>query len=190
MPIDLSNIASTIVPKSDQLNADQLLGGPLTITITSVTAGSDDQPIAIHYAGEEGRPYKPGKTMRKVLAHGWGPDARKWTGRSLTLFNDAAVIFGGQAVGGIRISHMSDIDKPIQISLNSTRGKKAQHKILKMERVGDPAADSLTAAADEEMAALGAAFGKLNPADKIRLTALKNELKAKIESAQQSEVAP
>lgn len=36
MSLDVSNLRPTIVPKSDQLNADQIVGGPLTVTVTLV----------------------------------------------------------------------------------------------------------------------------------------------------------
>lgn len=121
---DISNLSDTIVPKSDQLNSEQLLSGPMTITVTSVKRGDSEQPIAVHYLGEMGRPYKPCKTMRKVLIFAWGEDGSKWIGRSMTLYNDQSVKWAGVAVGGIRISHLSHIEKDIQMSLTATRGKK------------------------------------------------------------------
>lgn len=125
MTSDIRNLRDTIIPKSDQLNADQLLSGPMTITVTAVKRGSgDDQPIVIHYAGENGRPYKPCKSMRKVLIFAWGEDGSAWVGRSMTLFNRLDVKFGGIEVGGIRISHLSDIDRDVKISLTATKGKK------------------------------------------------------------------
>lgn len=133
MPIDVSDLSGTIVPKSDQLNAEQLLTGPLTITVTDVrVGGGDEQPITVHYAGENGRPYKPCKTMRKLLIFAWGKDGRAWIGRSATLYNDPLVRFGGAEVGGIRISHLSHIDRDISLALTSTRGKKASHTIKRL----------------------------------------------------------
>ena len=135
MSIDVSDLRPTIVPKSDQLNAEQLLAGPMTITVTDVRIGSAEQPVIVHYEGENGRPFKPCKTMRKVLLFAWGPDGREWIGRSMTLYNDTQVKFGGDEVGGIRISHMSDIDKRVQVSLTATRGKKALHTVEKLTSV-------------------------------------------------------
>jgi len=132
MPNDVSDLRSTIIPKSDQLNSEQLIAGPITVTVTDVRIGSADQPISVHYEGENGRPYKPCKTMRKVLIFAWGPDGREWVGKSMTLYNDPQVKFGGDEVGGIRISHMTDIDRDIQLSLTATRGKKALHTIRKL----------------------------------------------------------
>ena len=47
----------------------------------------------------------------------------------MTLYNDQAVKFGGVDVGGIRISHLSHIDKEIRVSLNTSRGKKGLYVI-------------------------------------------------------------
>lgn len=130
------DLRSTIIPKSDQLNAEQLLGGPMTITVTEVTAkAGDDQPVVVHYEGEDGRPFKPCKTMRKVLIFAWGSDGREWVGKAMTLYNDESVRFGGMAVGGIRISHLSDIERDMSISLTATKGKKALYVIKKMAPV-------------------------------------------------------
>ena len=131
---DISNLSDTIVPKSDQLNADQLLGGSMTITVTDVRRGqSDDQPVIVHYQGDEGRPYKPCKTMRKVMIFAWGDDGHAWIGRSMTLYNDPEVKFGGVKVGGIRISHMSHIERDIALSLTSTKGKKQGYTVHKLD---------------------------------------------------------
>lgn len=130
MSLDVSNLRPTIIPKSDQLNADQLVGGSMTVTVTDVrVTASDDQPVIVHYQGDAGRPYKPCKTMRKVLIFAWGEDGRQWVGRSMTLYNDPSVRFGNAEVGGIRISHMTDIDQPVRVSLAATKGKKALHNI-------------------------------------------------------------
>lgn len=133
MSTSASDLRSTIIPKSDQLNAEQLLSGPMTVTVTEVTAkGGDDQPVVVHYEDEDGRPFKPCKTMRKVLIFAWGSDGRQWIGKAMTLYNDETVRFGGMAVGGIRISHLSDIEKDLSISLTATKGKKALYVIKRM----------------------------------------------------------
>ena len=145
--IDVSDLRPTIVPKSDQLNSEQLLGGPITVRVSDVRVGSsDEQPIIVHYEGENGRPFKPCKTMRKVLILGWGPDGREWVGKSMTLYNDPQVKFGGAEVGGIRISHMSDIPAGIKVSLTATKGKKALHTIARLEVDNGPALTDVLAA--------------------------------------------
>ncbi len=132
--MDVKDLRFTVVPKSDQLNADQLIGGPMDITVTDVrVSSSPEQPVIVHYEGDNGRPYKPCKTMRKVLICGWGEDGRAWIGKSMRLYHDPSVLFGGQAVGGIRISHLSDIPADIRVSLAATKGKKALHTIGRMQ---------------------------------------------------------
>lgn len=117
-----TDLTTTIAPKSDQMNADDLIGGrTLTIKITSVKLLGGDQPVALHYEGDNGKPYKPGKSMRRVLVNVWGSDGNKYVGRSLTLYRDEKVQFGGIAVGGIRISHMSDIDGEITMPLTASK---------------------------------------------------------------------
>jgi hypothetical protein len=135
MSTDISDLRPTIIPKSDQLNADQLITGPMDVVVTDVRVGSgDDQPVIVHYENDAGRPFKPCKTMRRVLILGWGPDGREWVGRAMRLYHDSQVRFGGAEVGGIRISHMSDIDRDIEVSLSATKGKKALHRIHRMDR--------------------------------------------------------
>ena len=125
------DMSAFIAAKSDQLNADDLMDAPRTITITKVTAAPDaaEQPVSIHYEGGEGRPWKPCKTARRILVGVWGKDASKYVGRSLTLYRDPNVQFGGLQVGGIRVSHMSHISEPKTVALLVTRRRKAPFKI-------------------------------------------------------------
>ncbi len=121
MTIDM---AKTIIAKSDQLNADDLIGKSVTIKITKVSAVAGEQPIAIHFEGDNGKPFMPCKTIRRLLVGVWGADASLYPGRSLTLYRDETVTFGGMAVGGIRVSHMSHIDKPMTMILTATKKTK------------------------------------------------------------------
>lgn len=131
--MSINDLRDTIVPKSDQLNAEQLLTGAITVTVTKVSRGNAEQPIVINYAGDNGRPYKPCKTTRKLLIFAWGEDGAQWIGRSMTLFCDPDVQFGGQKVGGIRISHMSHIDRDLEVSLTATRGKKTLYRVKRLD---------------------------------------------------------
>lgn len=132
------DIASTTAPKSDQQNYDDYIAGPKTVTVTEVRAGSVEQPVEIHLAEYPGRPFKPSKTARRVLVAAWGADASEYVGRRMTLYGDPTVKFGGATVGGIRISHLSHIDKPLTLSLTTTRGKRAPVTIQPLPDV-DPA---------------------------------------------------
>ncbi len=127
---DIDNLRDTIVPKSDQLNADDLTGTQKIITVTAVKRGSTkEQPISVEYIGMEGRPYKPCKTMRRVLIAAWGEDGREWTGRSMRLYSDPDVKFGGVKVGGIRINALSHIEKEMKILLTLARGNRGESKV-------------------------------------------------------------
>ena len=151
MSNDISNLKDTIIPKSDQLNADQLIGGPITIRVTSVRRGSDEQKIIIGYENDNGRPYKPCLTMRKVIIFAWGEDGSQWVGKMMTLYNLRTVKWAGVEVGGIRISHMSHVDGDIKLSLAATLGKKEPIIIKRLD-----ASDPLVAArAGLDKAALG-----------------------------------
>ena len=163
---DVSNLRDTIIPKSDQLNAEQLIGGSMTITVTDVKRGEGDQPVSICYEDDKGRPFKPCKTMRKILIFAWGDDGRQWSGKSMTLFCDPDVKFGGVKVGGIRISHLSHIDRALGISLNTTKGKKGEFVIKKIHRTKQALVELLTSAAEEGTGSLVSVWKKLTPEDR------------------------
>lgn len=133
------DLSHTIAPKSDQLNYDDLISGPKIITIESVKDVGGDQPIVIHYAGENGRPYKPGKSMRRVMIAMWGKNGNDWVGQSIELYGDSAVKFGGQEVGGIRISRATGISKTMNIMLTVTRAKRAAYTVKPLELAPAPA---------------------------------------------------
>lgn len=130
---DVNDLRSTIVPKSDQLNADDLIGRSITVTVTAVKAGeSPDQPVSVHIDGGY-KPYKPCKSMRRVLILIWGDNGNAWVGRRLTMYCDPEVKFGGVKVGGIRISHMSDLEADvITISMTVTKAKRVPYTVRKL----------------------------------------------------------
>jgi hypothetical protein len=147
------DITATTEPRSDQLNSDNLIGGKtLTIKVTKVSLVMGEQPVIINYENDEGKPYKPGKSMRRVLVHVWGADGNNFVGRSLTLYCDEKVTFGGMAVGGIRISHMSNIDKPITMALTATRAKRTPFTVKPLVIAADkPASTTITASQQGEI---------------------------------------
>lgn len=119
------DIGDTIQAKSDQWNAADLLGGPITVTIAGVDVAKTDQPVTIHLEESPGKAYRPSKGMRRALVKLWGPRSADYAGRRLTLFNEPSVKWAGQAVGGIQISHASHIDKPVTFTLATAKGKLA-----------------------------------------------------------------
>lgn len=125
--MDISNAAA---PKSDQINADDLMSGPRVVTITETRRGNAEQPVEIVTAEfGPGRPYRPGKSMIRVLINAWGAEASAYTGRRLKIFRDPDIKFGPEKVGGIRISHLSDIDKKLTLALTVTRGKRSPYVV-------------------------------------------------------------
>jgi len=131
----MTDLTKTIAPKSDQLNADDLTGiKALTIKITGVKLCVEpQQPVSISFEGDGGRPYKPCKSMRRVLISIWGGDGSKYIGRSLSLYRDERVMFGGQEVGGIRISHMSDILLPVTMALTASKQARKPYTVQPLE---------------------------------------------------------
>lgn len=123
------DLSETTAPRSDQQNYDDYVSGSKTVTVTEVKAGSEEQPVEIHLLEFPGRPYKPSKSMRRVLIAAWGSDSSPWHNRRMTLYGDPTVRFGGSVTGGIKISHLSDIDKAISVNLTVTRGRRAPHKV-------------------------------------------------------------
>lgn len=120
---ELMDLTQSIEPRSDQVNADDLIAGPITYTIRDVITGAAEQPFDFLLV-ETDRAYRPSKTMRRVIVNAWGSDAANYAGRRLTLYREPTIKFGGQTVGGIRISHMSHIDKRVEVLAQVTRGKR------------------------------------------------------------------
>jgi hypothetical protein len=118
------SMKQTIVPKSDQLNADDLLTGPMRITVERVEVKTGDQPVSIFNKQIPKRPYKPSKSMRRVLVTCWGDDETRYVGREMDLYRDPDLTFGGVKTGGIRISHLTEIEKPTEVTLTVKKGKK------------------------------------------------------------------
>lgn len=119
------DISPTLIGKSERLNADDLSEEGRIITVTNVRlSGNAEQPLAIGYDGDNGRPYYPCTTMRRVIAHLWGTEGDAYRGRKLHLYRDPTVTFGKEAVGGIRIKAASNIQKPVNCSMTASRGKK------------------------------------------------------------------
>ncbi len=160
----MNDMSSVIIPRSDQTNADSLLAGPRTITITKIEIKPGaEQPVAISYTGDDGKPYKPCKSMARVLVHLWGPDSAQYVGKSMTLYCDPKVKWGGMAVGGIRISHMSHITAPVTMALTETKGNKKPFTVQPL--VIAPTVDKVAEGAD-------AMIARVNESDADALAAM------------------
>lgn len=118
------DIAETTAPRSDQQNFDDYLAGERTVTIAAVTPGTAEQPVNIELLEYPGRPYKPNKSMRRVLVVAWGRESTEYVGRRLTLKGNPEVKWGGKPVGGIEIAAMSNLAVPVTVHLTATRGQR------------------------------------------------------------------
>lgn len=124
------DMTKLIEPRSDQLNAEDLLTGPRTFTITDVREGSAEQRVRVFLAeGPEGRPWCPNVSMCRLMVLGWGPESDEWRGKRVTLYRDPDVRFGRDTPGGIRISHMSDLPRPLTANLTVTKGKRGPYRV-------------------------------------------------------------
>lgn len=146
------DISSTVDPNSQQLNADHFISGPKTYTVDYVNANPDapEQPVNVFFK-ETKLPFRPCKSMRRVMIAMWGSDASTYAGKSLTLYRDPKVKWGGMEVGGIRISHMSDIERDVVMSLTASKAKRAPYTVKPI--VTKPAIDP----ADTQQSARNAA---------------------------------
>ena len=172
----MGDMREAIIPKSDQLNADDLIAGEMTIKITGVTVkGGQEQPVSISFEGDNGKPYKACKSMCRVMVAAWGPDSSKYVGRSMTLYRDPSVKWGGMAVGGIRISHMSHIDENMTMALTVTRANKKPYTVKVLSKNAAPQSHPVSSALPAADSA-GAAPSVISPAQHKRLEARINEV--------------
>lgn len=145
------DISSMLVGKSDQLDNVDLLSGPRDFTITGVSGGTDEQPLNISLA-EFPRPWRPGLTMRRLLAAIWGPEASVYVGRKVRLYRDPDVRFGSDKTGGTRISHASHMAKRVTLSLPTSKGKFGAFVVEPLVEVAptrpEPTADDIAACTD------------------------------------------
>ena len=78
--------------------------------------------------------------MRRVLVNLWGPDGETYVGRSLTIYRDEQVLFGGVEVGGIRISHMSNLQRETTMALTATKAKRKPFTVKPLATAPAPVA--------------------------------------------------
>lgn len=170
------DISKTTEAKSDQLNSDDLIGGPRTITVTRVSANEGgEQPINVFFKGDGGKPFRPCKGVRRVMMAIWGNDGSTYAGKSMTIWRDPGVTWGGMAVGGIRISHMSHMERDTTLAITESKKKRTPLtvRVLKVEKPPEPVRDTAVETAALAAAALGVAsftawwqsdYGKANRA--------------------------
>jgi len=134
------DLTESIAPKSDQLDAIDLISGPRTFTIERVSTHNAEQPFNFHLEGFP-RVWRPGKSMRRIIVAAWGSSADNYTGKRLELYCDPSIQFGSDTVGGTRISRMSGIDKPLKVPLLIKRGKSALFTVQPLPDAPTPPRD-------------------------------------------------
>lgn len=138
------DMAETIKAKSDQLNAADLVGGPITVQITGGRLTRDQkQPVIFNISGGH-MPWKPCKTMRRLLVEIAGTsNAGFWQDKWVQLYCDPSVTYGSDKVGGIRVGGVSCIDKPREITLMTRRNQYTKYTVkpLKAGQQGNATAD-------------------------------------------------
>jgi len=170
------DLTESIAPRSDQINADDLISGPVTVTVQEVVQGTAEQPVDVRLVEFPGRAYRPSKSMRRVMVMAWGAEASTYAGRRITLFRNPEITFGRDKVGGIEISHLSHIEKPLTVALTATRGKRKNFTVAPLA-APSPARDFLAeaSAAGDDIALLRAVYTEaaLARADTETLNAIK-----------------
>jgi len=156
----MDDITDTLAPKSDQLDAVDLVAGPQTFTITRVAIKAGDQPADIHLA-EFPRVWRPNKNTRRLLAAAWGSSKDgAYEGRRVTLYYDPDVEFGGAKVGGVRVSHMSHLpgNKPFSALALIKKGRPGMVTVAPLPDTAptrpapaaEPTADQVAACSDPD----------------------------------------
>lgn len=137
----MNDMTMTIVAKSDQINAADLIGNPRTITVREVRIkAGEDQPVTIMIEGDK-KAFRPCKGVRRLLVRVWGPDASKYIGQSLTIYCDPTVTWAGKEEGGIRVSHMTGLNEKIVEFMRVSRAATKPYEILPLRAERGPAAD-------------------------------------------------
>lgn len=190
----MNDMTMTIIAKSDQINAADLIGNPRTVTVSEVRIkAGDDQPVTIMIEGDK-KAFRPCKGVRRLLVRVWGPDASKYIGQSLTLFCDPSVTWAGKEEGGIRVSHMTGLKSKIVEFMRTSRAATKPYEILpliaevrdlpKQRQTAEQWASDHRAKVDEaaDLAALDALIAK-GAKPMAKLQADKPELWAEVNAA-------
>lgn len=132
------DVTATLEAKSDQLNAVDIMGAEPIIRVREVKVQqSKDQPLWVYFDGDNNRPWKPSKGMRRVLANAWGTDSDNWIGKHVKLYFEPTVKYAGEEVGGIRIKALSDIPEAgmrCALTLSRTKRTPLHIPLLKIEQ--------------------------------------------------------
>lgn len=145
------DIANSLVSRSDQLNAEDLAKtGPQTYTIRKVVKGKAEQPLDF-LLEETDRAWRPPVTVRRLISEAWGTtDGTVYEGRRVTLYCDPEVTFGKEKPGGIRVSHMSHLDRRFQTKIKIARGKRETFTVDPLPDAPTPPSEAAIACATDK----------------------------------------
>jgi hypothetical protein len=131
-------LQQALAPKSDQLNADDLIAANKIIVISGVNINLGiEQKIIINYQGDNGKPWKPSKGMGRVLTEILGGDPDKWVGETVELFRNKEIRFGKEKCGGIQIAGMSAVRNVTTLLITTAKGKKSSITIQPIASAGN-----------------------------------------------------
>lgn len=140
-------LQQALAPKSDQLNADDLIAANKIIVISGVNINlGSEQKIIINYYGDNGKPWKPSKGMGRVLTELLGGDPDKWVGETVELFRNKEIRFGKEKCGGIQIAGMSAVRNVTTLLITTAKGKKSSITINPIAALGNAPAQQRTQA--------------------------------------------
>ncbi len=150
--------------KSDQMNNVDLIGANRIIKITKVkVTATGKQDCTIWFEGDNGKPWKPCKTMGRILMEAWGENIQNFVGKSVELFRDPDATFGLNIVGGIRIRALSDVKEDFTTSVVVSRGQTKPVRIKKLITADSAIILAGTESAGQGIAAYTAWLAGLTP---------------------------
>ena len=154
----MTDIVKFCEPKSDQLNAADLISCNKIIKIKKVrVTATGTQDCTIWFEGDNDKPWKPCKTMGRIMLERYGSDIQKWVGKYIELFRDPEVVYGGKKEGGIRIAAMSDIPSDFETVVRVARSSTKVVKIRKLTITAAVPVNAALLSAGEEAAGKGVA---------------------------------
>ena len=140
------DIENACLPDIDHLTYKHVkLSGPIIVKVAKVRKGPNaKRKIRIDFephercVDPEGKPlhYLPCKGMIRVLAEAWGKNGSvDWIGKNMELFGNPDVVYGGKKKGGIQISRLSHIDKPLETQLTISQNSTV---LFRVDQILDP----------------------------------------------------
>jgi len=124
-------------PKSNQLNAVDLIGTKIIVKILKVEVDlSKEQNTKVFIEGLDGKkmqPMMPSKNMKWVFIEAWGDDENTYGGKYVELFRNPKVKWAGEEVGGVFISRVSHIKAPFTFIYRPSKGKMERIEIGRID---------------------------------------------------------